>query len=651
MLSDAILGGQRLEGPVVERCLATGLWHAGAGITLGGKHMANWLVGQIRHEPMDEEKLVGYARKIGADEEEIRRSLREVPAMSNERFQKIAHALFLLSNELSLRAYQNLQQTRFISELARTKDALCESEQRFRGYVENAGDTFFTTTIGGVFTYVAPSWEDLMGEPASRAIGKSFEAYVYPDDIHLCRDCLQQSVRPGRPTVTATYRVRRQDGTTRWQSTKGAAYFDKAGDAIGFMGIARDVTELKKAEDELRENERKLREAQTMTHLGYWEWNIRTGDVEWSDEVYKIFQLDPQKFTPCIDSILAMSPWPEEQNRDKELIRMATESRENGVYEQRFLRPDKTIGHYQSTFQGKYDDKGNLVSIVGTVLDITDRKRAEEFLRQSQERLEQYSVALEATNKALEESMRRAECASRVKSEFLAKMSHELRTPLNAVIGFSEGLLERSDIHPLSEHQKNRLERIRSNGEYLLQLVNEVLDIAKLDAGRNRLQITTFEVVSLVNEVGGFAETLARDKPAVRFIVDLPESLPSLTSDRDKIRQILVNLVSNAFKFTVKGSVTLRARREGDLLTLSVTDTGIGIAEKDQRRLFEQFYQVEQETRGSLEGPGLGLAISRAFAELLDGVLTVESRERRGSTFSLTIPFSPAPNAEPVAAV
>jgi signal transduction histidine kinase len=367
--------------------------------------------------------------------------------------------------------------------------------------------------------------------------------------------------------------------------------------------------------------------------------------------VYKIFQLDPQKFTPCIDSILAMSPWPEEQNRDKELIRMATESRENGVYEQRFLRPDKTIGHYQSTFQGKYDDKGNLVSIVGTVLDITDRKRAEEFLRQSQERLEQYSVALEATNKALEESMRRAECASRVKSEFLAKMSHELRTPLNAVIGFSEGLLERSDIHPLSEHQKNRLERIRSNGEYLLQLVNEVLDIAKLDAGRNRLQITTFEVVSLVNEVGGFAETLARDKPAVRFIVDLPESLPSLTSDRDKIRQILVNLVSNAFKFTVKGSVTLRARREGDLLTLSVTDTGIGIAEKDQRRLFEQFYQVEQETRGSLEGPGLGLAISRAFAELLDGVLTVESRERRGSTFSLTIPFSPAPNAEPVAAV
>lgn len=141
--------------------------------------------------------------------------------------------------------------------------------------------------------------------------------------------------------------------------------------------LEREIVERSKAEEALRESERKLAEAQGMAHLGYWQWNVGTGDVEWSDEVFKIFHLDPRTFTPQIDSIQALSPWPEDHNRDKELIRRAMDSREKGVYEQRFLRPDKSIGYYQSTFQGKYDDRDRLVAIVGTVLDITDRKNIE----------------------------------------------------------------------------------------------------------------------------------------------------------------------------------------------------------------------------------------------------------------------------------
>ena len=271
--------------------------------------------------------------------------------------------------------------------------------------------------------------------------------------------------------------------------------------------------------------------------------------------------------------------------------------------------------------------------------DVTERNKEEESLRQSREKLEQYTAALETANKALEESKHLAECANRAKSEFLANMSHELRTPLNAVIGFSEGLLERADRHPLNEHQKDRLGRIKASGEYLLQLINGVLDIAKAESGKIDLQITTFDVELVVREVGDMAEALAKDKPAVRFTLDLEEHLPPITSDRDKVRQILVNLLGNAVKFTEQGSVTLRVGRNNGSLVFSVEDTGAGISAEHLNRLFEKFYQVEQETHRPLKGTGLGLAISKAFATLLGGTLTVESVEGQGSTFTLAVPL------------
>jgi PAS domain S-box-containing protein len=163
-----------------------------------------------------------------------------------------------------------------------------------------------------------------------------------------------------------------------------------------------DITERKKAEAALQESERNLREAQEMAQLGRWIWDVRTGNVEWSERVFKIFHLDASTFTPHIDSIQAMSPWPEEHHRDKELIRRAMESRERGSYEQRFLRPDGSVGYYFSTFQGRYNDGGELVSLLGTVQDITERKLAEQALRRHAERLRNLHEVDQAILKAVQ---------------------------------------------------------------------------------------------------------------------------------------------------------------------------------------------------------------------------------------------------------
>ncbi|MCK9580462.1 MAG: PAS domain S-box protein [Methanoregula sp.] len=181
---------------------------------------------------------------------------------------------------------------------------------------------------------------------------------------------------------------RKKDGMT-FTAEVAITTLDLCGKTLLQTSI-RDISQRKQSENVLLERERRLREAQEMAHLGFWVWDVKTGKVEWSDEVFRIFGLDPEQFSPQIDSILALSPWADDHERDKELIQKAMMSREMGTYDQRFIRPDKSTGYYHSTFQGRYDNGGNLISIVGTVLDITDRKRVEVALLEKTEEINQY---------------------------------------------------------------------------------------------------------------------------------------------------------------------------------------------------------------------------------------------------------------------
>jgi signal transduction histidine kinase len=240
----------------------------------------------------------------------------------------------------------------------------------------------------------------------------------------------------------------------------------------------------------------------------------------------------------------------------------------------------------------------------------------------------------------IEEKSKQIEAANRHKSEFLANMSHELRTPLNAIIGFSEVLGERM-FGELNEKQAEYTEDILSSGRHLLSLINEILDLSKVEAGRMELELATFDLPLAIDNARTFVRERAT-KHGINLDVTVDERLGDFVGDERKIKQILLNLLSNAVKFTPEGGrIGIKARQADGSVEISVSDTGIGIAPEDQPKIFEEFRQVGSDYAHKTEGTGLGLTLAKKFVELHGGKIWVTSEVGKGSTFSFTLPENP----------
>jgi PAS domain S-box-containing protein len=404
-----------------------------------------------------------------------------------------------------------------------------------------------------------------------------------------------------------------------------------------------DITERKRAEESLRRSEATLAEGQRLSHTGSWAWNPGTLEtLYWSDEMFRIYGFNPQDGVPTPEKYWQRIH-PEDRDHLRELFVKVAQRRLDYEHDHRIVLPDGTIKHIHAVGHPLLDENGQGVEYVGTAVDVTERKRAEDELHKHREHLEDL---VKQRTEQLAEAKTRAEAANRAKSTFLANMSHELRTPLNAVLGFSRLLKNDSAVTP---QQQETLDVIVRSGEHLLNLINNVLDMAKIESGRVALKESEVDLRRLLHEMQSLMGVGAVEK-GLRFALEHDPDLPRFVAvDAGRLRQVLLNLLGNAIKYTDSGGVKLRARlasihgSEKAKVRFEVEDSGSGISQEDCQRIFIPFVQLGDHAPAQA-GTGLGLAICKQYVELMGGQIGVNSKPGKGSVFYFEIPVSILPS-------
>ncbi len=411
--------------------------------------------------------------------------------------------------------------------------------------------------------------------------------------------------------------------------------------AVAMLALLRwQVTvrtrDLAEARDAATRAEETLSFALSAAQEGIWDWDIPSGEVVWSDRCYAMFGYELNEIDLNLEDFMKLVH-PDDLDHVIHAQHEALVERKTR-FEVEYSVRTKSGEYIWISSIGKpveFDSEGNTIRAVGINTDITERRLAQLELERYRDHLEELvsdrTAALEAANAELEE-------ATKAKSRFLANMSHELRTPLNSIIGFS-GILASGKAGQLTPEQQFQIELVHKAGQHLLDLINGVLDLAKVESGRIEAEVTQFDLIELLRGIADAVRPLAESK-GLDLTTDLVLDTLSISSDKTKIRQIVFNLLGNAVKFTDQGTVTLRLEppRSGKVL-IAVSDSGSGIPADELKAVFEPFNQASIVDGEKVEGTGLGLPISREYANLVGGRLSVESELGRGSTFTLELPL------------
>ena len=381
--------------------------------------------------------------------------------------------------------------------------------------------------------------------------------------------------------------------------------------------LEMEISERKLAEEELWNSENSLANAQKIAHVGNWEWDMETEELTWSDETYRILGYESESMEATYNAFFERI-----HIDDREAVKAGLKEAIDNVkpfnLEHRVVRPDgsECIVHEQG--EVRHNERGEAIRMIGIIHDVTDHKKAE----------------LE-----IKEARRAAEKANKAKSEFLANMSHEIRTPMTTILGMSELLSETS----LHKEQKEYLSALNRAGDTLLALINDILDLSKIESGKFELEAIPFNLDHEIDKVMVLFDYKARDK-GLDLVKGIANDTPLyFMGDPVRMRQVLINLTNNAIKFTEKGRVSLTVcshnlspKADFCLLRFSVADTGIGISEEKMQEVFSEFSQADSSTTRVYGGTGLGLAISRKLARMMDGDIVAESEVGKGSVFHFT---------------
>ncbi|MEO6848424.1 MAG: PAS domain S-box protein, partial [Chthoniobacterales bacterium] len=471
--------------------------------------------------------------------------------------------------------------------------------------------------------YANSSFTSITGYTEAELLGVSCAILQGADTDPGTISKIRAAIREGKPFEGEILNYRK-DGRAFWNDLSIAPIHSQVGGPIRFIGIQRDVTERKRAEQDLNFALERLQLAVKAGRVGTWEFNLLTGKVDWDDQMLALYGKTAENIEPGPERWAnAMHP---EDRAFMEVIyqEVLHEGKESFETEFRISRGDDGRQCYIRAMGIILRDKsGSSLRMIGINWDVTEERQREEKL----------SEAL-ANEKELSEKARVGE---RAKNEFLAVMSHEVRTPLNGILGFSQLLAETPD---LSQESREHVETITSSGQALLHILDDVLDFSRLSAERLQIESVRFAPREVMDDVCALFICQVNEKD-LNLAVVIEEDIPSyLQGDAGRLRQILINLVGNALKFTEHGSITLSLRTENEgRFIFSVKDTGVGVAPDQADRIFEPFTQADSSISRKYGGTGLGLSISRRLAELMDGTLELESQYGKSSNFILTLPF------------
>lgn len=485
------------------------------------------------------------------------------------------------------------------------------------------------------FSYLSPNAGELFGIDVEEVLADphNFTSKMAAEDVARGIELMQHSAETMTPYYQAfSYRVR---GGLRWIACQALPHKDSSG-VISWTGQFDDITEQKKAEIDLLRSQTLLKAAREQAQLGCWDFELATGNITWTPEVFAIHGLDPSEGEPDFENLSKLYV-AEDFAIMAAAVQRTISLGEPYRYDLRIIQP-KTgqIRHISATggvLRNPMDQ--SIERLIGTIFDITTRKDLE--------------ASLAAARDA-------AEASAQAKSNFLATMSHELRTPLNGILGMA-ALLQKS---VLDKNQNEFCETITQSAEALLSVVNDILDWSRIESGKIQLESIPFDCAEIVNGVCEILRPQSELKGLEVSVIPAETTMPTMIGDPSRLRQVLLNLTANAVKFTEEGFVRMRliskAASEGRFgLRIEIVDSGIGITPQQISKLFHRFSQADASTTRRFGGSGLGLAISKSLVEQMGGRIGVDSKVGVGSTFWLELEFpihaAPKPEAPKEAVV
>lgn len=496
--------------------------------------------------------------------------------------------------------------------VAERTQALHASEQMSRIIVEAAVDAVITINDQGIISLFNPAAETLFGYTSEEVIGHNIKILM-PEPYHSEHDgYLAHYLRTGEKRIIGFTREvtgQRKNGSHfPLNLSVGEA---QVNNKALFVGTITDLTQKKKKEQEMKEFNERLNLATRAGSIGVWEYDISNGVLNWDDQMFQLYGVNHEQFQGAFE-VWHDALHPADKVRAKAELEAAIQGGKSFDTQFRIIWPDGQERYIKASAIVLFDDKNQGQRMIGVNQDITQSKRSEETMRQAK-------LAAEEANQQ--------------KSAFLNVMSHELRTPLTVILGYLP--LLKNPEHKLSAESIVQVaEEMDLSGHHLMEMINDLLDISKIEAGQMTLSCQQFQSETLINELLRKFDNQAKQK-GIQLVSDVQDF--RFISDVRRLRQIFINLIGNALKFTEQGKITIFADQNHDIVTFAVADTGIGIPESELPFVFDTFHQVDNSSTRNSGGSGLGLAISQRLVELHGGTIVVESQQGVGTTFTFTI--------------